>query len=779
MDIYEDPNEYDTKEIRQKISSLKFTKSLSAYGIIGFVKFLEGFYLILVTKRNKIGFIGNHTIYTIKDTTIYKISPDGAKSNNPLESKYLKMFMNVDLSSNFYFSYSYDLTRTLQYNLAVPKFVGETVNIEEEEPLNWDCSEDRTFAFRSISRKKFVWNEFLLKPMQKKVLHKDWMLELIHGFVNQSSISIFGLQVSVCLIARRSKNFAGTRFLKRGANSFGDVANAVETEQIVCDGQRMSSFVQFRGSIPAHWSQDISKMVPKPPISLDIPDPYAETAGKHFQDLMFHHGSPIIILNLVKKREKRKHESILTDEITTNVKYLNQFLPANCKIRYYHFDMARKNRTDKNVMESLALIAESVIQQTGLFYKDGNDVTYQTGIIRTNCVDCLDRTNTAQFAMGRAALAYQLHKMGFLKSPPRLEFDSDCVTMLESLYEIHGDTLALQYGGSQLVHRIKTYRKTAAWTTAGSDFMQNLSRYYSNTFSDQEKQQSINLFLGHFVPYETHEDGENLWDITNDYQLHNPRESDQFTEKPLTIWYSDIIRKNLPHSTSIANKIVKELIRIHCRDLEMIDLYTNYHLTYQLTSLDENIAYQISQFARNFMPTYRTNFSPFEPGKRTNTGPAIAGSSNISTNSNSSSDDFDSSSDEDDTTLSFSLRSSCIEQKDLPKPAVDEKSTSSEEVYGFRLRSPDKDAMSKYKSYVNVQKKSQPPSKEKSEKKPKPLVLESIGKYNDSFKIVAEPKVEDKAVEKYRNYCNLMINKNYDASQSSLDIIEKYANFSK
>lgn len=138
--------------------------------------------------------------------------------------------------------------------------------------------------------------------------------------------------------------------------------------------------------------------------------------------------------------------------------------------------MARKNRTDKNVMESLALIAENVIQQTGMFYMDSNEVTYQTGVIRTNCVDCLDRTNTAQFAMGRAALAYQLHKMGFLQSPPRLEFDSDCVTMLESLYEIHGDTLALQYGGSQLVHRIKTYRKTAAWTTAGSDFMQNLSR---------------------------------------------------------------------------------------------------------------------------------------------------------------------------------------------------------------------------------------------------------------------------------------------------------------
>lgn len=83
--------------------------------------------------------------------------------------------------------------------------------------------------------------------------------------------------------------------------------------------------------------------------------------------------------------------------------------------------------------------------------------TWQTGIIRTNCVDCLDRTNTAQFAIGKCALGFQLCALGVLESP-KLEFDSDCVRMLEELYEDHGDTLALQYGGSQLVHRIKTYR---------------------------------------------------------------------------------------------------------------------------------------------------------------------------------------------------------------------------------------------------------------------------------------------------------------------------------
>lgn len=68
-------------------------------------------------------------------------------------------------------------------------------------------------------------------------------------------------------------------------------------------------------------------MVPKPPISLDLSDPYRETSGAHFNRLLKHYGSPIIILNLVKKREKKRHESILTDEILSSVKYLNQFLP--------------------------------------------------------------------------------------------------------------------------------------------------------------------------------------------------------------------------------------------------------------------------------------------------------------------------------------------------------------------------------------------------------------------------------------------------------------------
>ncbi|XP_013410779.1 polyphosphoinositide phosphatase-like, partial [Lingula anatina] len=90
--------------------------------------------------------------------------------------------------------------------------------------------------------------------------------------------------------------------------------------------------------------------------------------------------------------------------------------------------------------------------------------------------------------------------------------------MLEELYEDHGDVLALQYGGSQLVHRIETYRKTAPWTSHSRDIMHTLSRYYSNTFSDNEKQNAINVFLGVFQPQKGHAA---IWDLSTDYYLHN------------------------------------------------------------------------------------------------------------------------------------------------------------------------------------------------------------------------------------------------------------------
>jgi hypothetical protein len=49
-------------------------------------------------------------------------------------------------------------------------------------------------------------------------------------------VSVFGRALTLTLLARRSRHFAGTRFRKRGLSSQGFVANEVETEQIVDAG---------------------------------------------------------------------------------------------------------------------------------------------------------------------------------------------------------------------------------------------------------------------------------------------------------------------------------------------------------------------------------------------------------------------------------------------------------------------------------------------------------------------------------------------------------------
>ena len=64
--------------------------------------------------------------------------------------------------------------------------------------------------------------------------------------------------------------------------------------------------------------------------------------GKHFNKLLTQYGSPVVILDLVKKKEKyRKHESLLADYMHDTVSYLNTFLHEENHLHYTHFDMAR------------------------------------------------------------------------------------------------------------------------------------------------------------------------------------------------------------------------------------------------------------------------------------------------------------------------------------------------------------------------------------------------------------------------------------------------------
>lgn len=82
--------------------------------------------------------------------------------------------------------------------------------------------------------------------------------------------------------------------------SKGDVANEVETEQIVHDASVMSftagsysSYVQVRGSVPLYWSQDISTMMPKPPIR-------CKTPGRRLYPSEVLHYFPVVYIHTIQ-----------------------------------------------------------------------------------------------------------------------------------------------------------------------------------------------------------------------------------------------------------------------------------------------------------------------------------------------------------------------------------------------------------------------------------------------------------------------------------------------
>lgn len=190
--------------------------------IIGFIRFLEGYYIILVTKRRKVAAIGHHTIYKIESTTMLYIPHDTVRLVHPDEPRYVKMFQNIDLSSNFYFSYSYDITQTLQHNLSIPKkIIPNLVDDYEITPPEPSLQSDLVppkkpggekqvinYGVRSRPNRKFVWNTYLLEKVEKE-LNQNWILYITHGFIDQTNMTVFGRSIYVTLIARRSSKYAG------------------------------------------------------------------------------------------------------------------------------------------------------------------------------------------------------------------------------------------------------------------------------------------------------------------------------------------------------------------------------------------------------------------------------------------------------------------------------------------------------------------------------------------------------------------------------------------
>lgn len=568
LNIREDSTTYTASECSELLKrihegnmstgGLKFVTT--CYGIVGFVKFLGPYYMLLITKRRQIGVICGHIVYAVSKCEIISLPNPSVQSNitdYKNESRYKKLLCTVDLTKDFFFSYSYHVMRSLQKNLCE----NETGQVLYET--------------------MFVWNEFLTRGIRNHLQNTIWTVALVYGFFKQATIPLSGRDFKLTLIARRSRHYAGTRYLKRGVNEKGRVANDVETEQIVFEDvpegfpTQISSVVQNRGSIPLFWSQETSRLNIKPDIILSKKDQNYEATRLHFENLVRRYGNPIIILNLIKTHESKPRESILRAEFANAIEFINKDLPEENRLKFLHWDLHKESKSKAtNVLMLLGKVAAYALTLTGFFYCQvtpalrsegflvcpnlkvtdndhlspekhydianedvqnfeeklgrGRNVAngdhslklpmFQKGVLRTNCIDCLDRTNVAQYAYGLASLGRQLHVLGVMDAP-KIDLDSPLADELMGLYERMGDTLAHQYGGSAAHNKIFSERR-GQWraATQSQEFFRTLQRFYSNAYMDAEKQDAINVFLGHFQPQQGKPA---LWELNSD-QHYNP-----------------------------------------------------------------------------------------------------------------------------------------------------------------------------------------------------------------------------------------------------------------
>lgn len=157
----------------------------------------------------------------------------------------------------------------------------------------------------------------------------------------------------------------------------------------------------------------------------------------------------------------------------------------------------------------------------------------QNGVIRTNCMDCLDRTNVVQSAIGRLILfrqlqerpakllSYELTKpnknmdmatrniplpwiVGHRKDPLRLPWVQGELSH-RTLWADNADAISRLYAGTAALKG--DFTRTGRRTKKGAldDGVNSLTRYYLNNFADVDRQEGIDLMTCS-VPFSTVDD---------------------------------------------------------------------------------------------------------------------------------------------------------------------------------------------------------------------------------------------------------------------------------
>ncbi|KAE9549760.1 hypothetical protein FO519_007030 [Halicephalobus sp. NKZ332] len=339
----------------------------------------------------------------------------------------------------------------------------------------------------------FFWNKQMLSDFKKDEISSEWIVPVIQGFVAQKSLRIEDecvapTDLTLTLISRRSTKRAGTRYLRRGIDEEANVANFVETELIIDVFSHQLAFVQIRGSVPLFWSQHGYRYRPPLVIDRELKDSIG-VFKNHMEKLIEEYGKPLVAVNLVNQAGR---------ELCLAQAFLEHILEMNSSdIGYFSFDFHHHCRALRfHKVNDLITAMKQKITDIGYCWidKSGELVLRQNGIIRTNCVDCLDRTNVVQGSISQFITVAQFRKLGLI-SPLNDEIPEALQVTLQELWADNGDAISRQYAGTDALKGDVTRSGQRKITGLVKDGYNSASRYYLSHMRDEQRQKAINAVI--------------------------------------------------------------------------------------------------------------------------------------------------------------------------------------------------------------------------------------------------------------------------------------------
>jgi hypothetical protein len=307
-----------------------------------------------------------------------------------------------------------------------------------------------------------------------------------------------GKDFLLTLISRRSTKRAGLRYLRRGVDDEGSVANSVETEQILSSStwdssaDKIFSFTQYRGSIPLFFSQSPYSL--KPQVNTwGSEETNAKAFKRHIADITSRYGS-VYCASLV---DKHGNEAKIGEAYERHAKDLNANGGIDGKgkelgFEWFDFHNVCRGMRFENVSRLMDTLEPFLTSSSWTEISNDQVTQKQSGVLRTNCMDCLDRTNVVQSACARTALETQLSAGSY-----NIDLQHDPSTSwFNTLWADNGDAISRQYAGTAALKGDFTRTRKRQITGALTDFGLTLTRYYNNIVNDYFAQAVIDYLLG-------------------------------------------------------------------------------------------------------------------------------------------------------------------------------------------------------------------------------------------------------------------------------------------